>query len=44
MFKKKFHSKTKNLWENRKDFVVHPRKYTLLEMNFANDSSTGCPH
>ena len=44
VFKKKFHDKTKNQWEDRKDFVVHPRKYTLLEMNFANDTSTGRQH
>ena len=44
VFKKKFHAKTSNQWEDRNDFVVHPRKYTLLDMNFNHDSSTGSGH
>ncbi|XP_013790315.1 poly [ADP-ribose] polymerase 3-like [Limulus polyphemus] len=32
-FKKKFQDKTRNKWENRDNFVPHPGKYTLLEMD-----------
>lgn len=31
-FKKKFWEKTKNKWEDRKHFVPHPNKYTLIEL------------
>lgn len=31
-FKKKFWEKTKNKWEERNQFVAHPNKYTLIEV------------
>lgn len=33
-FEGKFFEKTKNLWPNRKNFVCHPKYYTLLEMDY----------
>ncbi|GLU07369.1 hypothetical protein SLE2022_243300 [Rubroshorea leprosula] len=33
-FEAKFFEKTKNHWANRKDFVCHPKSYTLLEMDY----------
>lgn len=36
-FKKKFLDKTKNHWENRANFVSHPGKYTLLEIDYNPD-------
>ncbi|GMI66597.1 poly(ADP-ribose) polymerase 2, poly(ADP-ribose) polymerase [Hibiscus trionum] len=33
-FQTKFFNKTKNYWCNRKDFVCHPKCYTLLEMDY----------
>lgn len=36
-FKKKFQDKTKNKWENRNDFKPAPGKYTLLEIDHADD-------
>ncbi|KAK8565495.1 hypothetical protein V6N12_059055 [Hibiscus sabdariffa] len=33
-FQTKFFNKTKNYWYNRKDFVCHPKCYTLLEMDY----------
>ncbi|PPS00040.1 hypothetical protein GOBAR_AA20633 [Gossypium barbadense] len=34
VFQTKFFNKTKNYWYNRKDFVCHPKCYTLLEMDY----------
>lgn len=31
-FEKKFREKTKNKWEERDNFVAHPSKYTLIEV------------
>lgn len=31
-FEKKFREKTKNKWEERNNFVAHPSKYTLIEV------------
>lgn len=36
-FEKKFKDKTKNDWKNRDQFVPHPGKYTLLEMDDDGD-------
>lgn len=36
-FKKKFHDKTKNNWENRARFVKVTGKYQLIEMNYEPD-------
>ncbi|MBA0831950.1 hypothetical protein Goarm_016375, partial [Gossypium armourianum] len=33
-FQTKFFNKTKNYWYNRKDFVCHPKCYSLLEMDY----------
>ncbi|KAK9035568.1 hypothetical protein V6N11_077606 [Hibiscus sabdariffa] len=33
-FQTKFFDKTRNYWYNRKDFVCHPKCYTLLEMDY----------
>ena len=33
-FKDKFKEKTKNKWEDRASFVVHPKKYTYLERDY----------
>ncbi|KAJ0743061.1 putative NAD(+) ADP-ribosyltransferase [Helianthus annuus] len=33
-FEQKFYTKTKNYWLDRKDFVSHPKWYTLLEMDY----------
>lgn len=34
-FEKKFYDKTHNDWWNRREFLSHPRKYTLLEMDYS---------
>lgn len=31
-FEKKFKDKTKNNWDDRDNFVAHPKKYTMLEI------------
>lgn len=31
-FEKKFREKTKNSWATRENFIVHPGKYTLIEV------------
>ncbi len=42
-FKKKFQDKTKNKWENRNDFKPAKDKYTLLEMDHADDVAEEAP-
>ncbi|XP_066554199.1 protein mono-ADP-ribosyltransferase PARP3 [Amia ocellicauda] len=36
-FEKKFKDKTKNDWKNRENFVSHPGKYTLIEVDGDED-------
>lgn len=36
-FQKKFREKTGNDWENRKSFVSHKGKYTMLDINYGSD-------
>lgn len=31
-FEKKFREKTKNSWATRENFIAHPGKYTLIEV------------
>lgn len=38
-FRKKFQDKTKNKWENRNEFKPAAGKYTLLEMDHADDGA-----
>lgn len=33
-FESKFYAKTKNHWDERKDFVAHPKHYAWLEMDY----------
>lgn len=37
-FEKKFKDKTQNNWSNRKNFVSHDRKYTLIEVDGEEDA------
>lgn len=37
-FEKKFKDKTKNDWSNRSNFVTHPGKYTLIEVEGEQDA------
>ncbi|XP_033822504.1 protein mono-ADP-ribosyltransferase PARP3 [Periophthalmus magnuspinnatus] len=37
-FEKKFKDKTKNNWSDRDDFVSHPGKYTLIEVDGEQDA------
>ncbi|XP_026161602.1 protein mono-ADP-ribosyltransferase PARP3 [Mastacembelus armatus] len=37
-FEKKFKDKTKNNWSNRMNFVSHPGKYTLIEVDGEEDA------
>lgn len=37
-FEKKFKDKTKNNWSDRLDFVSHPGKYTLIEVDGEEDA------
>ncbi|KAM9410726.1 protein mono-ADP-ribosyltransferase PARP3-like isoform 1-T3 [Pholidichthys leucotaenia] len=37
-FEKKFKDKTKNNWKNRRNFVSHPGKYTLIEVDGEQDA------
>eukprot|EP01029_Cantina_marsupialis_P019336 TRINITY_DN44947_c0_g1_i4.p1 TRINITY_DN44947_c0_g1~~TRINITY_DN44947_c0_g1_i4.p1 ORF type:complete len:1169 (-),score=438.26 TRINITY_DN44947_c0_g1_i4:173-3643(-) len=37
-FEKKFYTKTKNHWEDRDDFVSYARKYTLLKMDYSDNT------
>ena len=39
-FEKKFREKTKNNWANRANFVSHPGKYTLLEIDYNPDEDS----
>ncbi|XP_078168947.1 poly(ADP-ribose) polymerase isoform X2 [Carex rostrata] len=36
-FKGKFYDKTKNYWEDRKEFIFYPKQYTWLEMDYGED-------
>lgn len=33
-FESKFYEKTKNCWENRKEFISYPKSYTWLDMDY----------
>lgn len=37
-FEKKFKDKTKNNWSDRMNFVSHPGKYTLIEVDGEQDA------
>lgn len=37
-FTEKFHDKTKNTWDTRKDFIKVPGKYDLLQMDYNDDN------
>lgn len=37
-FEKKFKDKTKNNWSDRSNFVSHPGKYTLIEVDGEQDA------
>lgn len=37
-FEKKFKDKTKNNWSDRLNFVSHPGKYTLIEVDGEQDA------
>lgn len=37
-FEKKFKDKTKNSWSDRMNFVSHPGKYTLIEVDGEQDA------
>lgn len=37
-FEKKFKDKTKNNWSDRSNFVSHPGKYTLIEVDGEEDA------
>ena len=39
-FKTKFYSKTKNNWDDRQNFVAHPKCYTWIEMDYEEEKST----
>ena len=39
-FEKKFKDKTKNDWKDRANFVPHSGKYTLIEMDASEDTSS----
>jgi poly [ADP-ribose] polymerase len=36
-FEKKFNDKTRNVWQERHQFVHHPQKYLLVERDFGED-------
>ncbi|KAF3324695.1 poly [Carex littledalei] len=36
-FEGKFYDKTKNYWEDRKEFIFYPKQYTWLEMDYGED-------
>lgn len=37
-FEKKFKDKTKNNWSDRANFVSHPGKYTMIEVDGDQDA------
>lgn len=37
-FEKKFKDKTKNSWSDRDNFVSHPGKYTMIEVDGEQDA------
>jgi len=37
-FQSRFYDKTKNLWQERHQFVAYPNKYTWIEMDYEEDS------
>ncbi|XP_042405990.1 poly [ADP-ribose] polymerase 2-A-like isoform X4 [Zingiber officinale] len=43
-FDNKFYAKTKNWWHQRKQFKLHPKSYTWLEMDYADSENETVVH